>query len=87
MGVVLHLARVGRLDRGFTAKCQKYIQDAAGQDGLIAKVFCMAGIQHGKGKANASCQTSSDSHQGSASGSVRGSSFQVTVNVPSEGET
>lgn len=65
MGIAQHLACVGKLDCGFTAKHQKYIQDAAGQEGLIAKVFCMAGIQHCEGKANASCQTSSDSHQGS----------------------
>lgn len=60
MGVALHSACVGKLDCGLTAKRQKYIQDTAGEDGFVAKVFCMAGIQPSEGKASTACQTSSD---------------------------
>lgn len=59
MGVTVRSASVRKLDCGLTAKHQKYIQDAAGQEGLIAKVFSMAGIQHCEGKASTACQTSS----------------------------
>lgn len=61
MGVTLCSARVGILDRWLTAKRQTYVQDAAGEEGLITKVFCMAGIRHCDGKASTACQTSSDS--------------------------
>jgi len=88
MRVTLHSACVGKLNCGLTAKHQKYIQDAVGQEGLIAKVFCMARTQHCEGKASTACQSSmSLSHQGNLSTSVRGSSSQVIVNTPSEAET
>lgn len=58
MGVTLRSACVGKLDCVFTAKSPKYVQDATGEEGRIAKV--MAGIQHCESEASTACQISSD---------------------------
>lgn len=49
MGAMLCSAYAGKLDCGLIAILKKYVQDAAGGEGII--VFCMAGEQHCEGKA------------------------------------